>query len=161
IRREVPTARVIIVSQNDPAIMRKRAHEVNAHAFVSKEEILDCLVSSIDDVCGVDTSLTPPSWMDALDGPIGELIRRKVWSSTPLGSAHSWSPTLRMMTRFLLANRFPQLLWWGPQFCCIYNDAYAPILGSKHPWALGRPTSEVWGEIWHVLKPLVERPYHG
>jgi hypothetical protein len=29
------------------------------------------------------------------------------------------------------------LLWWGPTFCSIYNDAYAPILGAKHPWALG------------------------
>jgi hypothetical protein len=40
--------------------------------------------------------------------------------------------------RFLLANRFPLLLWWGPQFVSIYNDPYRPVLGTKHPWALAR-----------------------
>ena len=48
-----------------------------------------------------------------------------------------------MQVSFLLANRFPMLLWWGPTFCSIYNDAYIPVLGTKHPWALGRPVSEV------------------
>lgn len=57
---------------------------------------------------------------------------------------------LRMMTGSLLANRFPLLLWWGPLYVCIYNDAYRPVLGTKHPWAVGRPVSEVWGEIWHI-----------
>jgi hypothetical protein len=61
-----------------------------------------------------------------------------------------------MQVSFLLANRFPLLLWWGPTFCSIYNDAYAPILGAKHPWALGRPVSEVWSEIWDVLRPLID-----
>ena len=37
-------------------------------------------------------------------------------------------------------------------FCSIYNDAYAPILGTKHPWALGQPVSECWSEIWDVLQ---------
>jgi len=37
----------------------------------------------------------------------------------------------------MLANRFPLLLWWGPNYISIYNDAYVPILGKKHPEALG------------------------
>jgi hypothetical protein len=44
---------------------------------------------------------------------------------------------------------------------CIYNDAHRPILGTKHPWALGRPVSEVWEEIWPVLQPLIDTPFHG
>ena len=92
---------------------------------------------------------------------MGNLMRTNDWANTPLGSPGKWSPALRMMASFLLANRFPQLLWWGPQFCSLYNDAYIPILGTKHPWALGRPVSEVWNEIWHVLKPLIETPFHG
>ncbi len=94
-------------------------------------------------------------------GEMGSLMRATDWSKTALGAPESWSPALRMMANFLLANRFPQLLWWGPQFCSIYNDAYIPILGAKHPWALGRPVSEVWKEIWHVLKPLIETPFFG
>jgi hypothetical protein len=66
-----------------------------------------------------------------------------------------------MMTRFLLANRFPLLLWWGPQYVSIYNDAYRPVLGTKHPWALGQPVSECWKEIWHILKPLIDTPFNG
>jgi PAS domain S-box-containing protein len=65
------------------------------------------------------------------------------------------------MVRFLLANRFPLLLWWGPQYVSIYNDAYRPILGTKHPWALGQPVKECWSEIWHVLQPLIDTPFNG
>jgi PAS domain S-box-containing protein len=66
-----------------------------------------------------------------------------------------------MMVRFLLANRFPLLLWWGPQYVSIYNDPYRPVLGKKHPWALGQPVSECWSEIWHILKPLIDTPFNG
>src|SRR5579862_6128764 len=110
---------------------------------------------------------TAPRDIHPLDSPfrnggeLGRLMEQTDWAATLLGPVGSWSPALRMMVRFLLANRFPQLLWWGPQFCSLYNDAYVPILGDKHPWALGRPTAEVWGEIWHVLKPLIETPFHG
>ena len=65
------------------------------------------------------------------------------------------------MVNFLLANRFPLLLWWGPEYVSIYNDAYRPILGTKHPSALGLPCSECWSEIWHILKPLIDSPFKG
>jgi hypothetical protein len=83
------------------------------------------------------------------------------WSKTPLGRADEWSVALKTMVSVLLANRFPLLLWWGPEYVCIYNGAYRPILGTKHPWALGRPVREVWQEIWPVLQPLIDTPFHG
>ena len=94
-------------------------------------------------------------------GEMGSLIRSFDWSKTPIGPVEQWSPSLRMMVSFLLANRFPLLLWWGSRYISIYNDAYRPILGAKHPWALGRPVSEVWSEIWSVLKPLIDTPFEG
>jgi PAS domain S-box-containing protein len=94
-------------------------------------------------------------------GEMGERMRSLDWSKTPLGPPERWSQTLRMMVRLLLANRFPILLWWGPQYVSIYNDAYRPILGTKHPWALGLPVKECWSEIWHVLQPLIDTPYSG
>ena len=94
-------------------------------------------------------------------GELGALIRAKDWSKTPLGAPETWSPTLRMMVGFMLANRFPLLLWWGPQYISIYNDAYVPVLGTKHPWALGQPVSECWKEIWHILQPLIDTPFQG
>ena len=94
-------------------------------------------------------------------GEMGERIRAFDWSKTSLGPSQTWSLALRTMIRFLLANRFPLLLWWGPQYVSIYNDAYRAVLGSKHPWALGQPVSECWKEIWHILRPLIDTPYHG
>src|SRR5690242_19229976 len=95
------------------------------------------------------------------DGEMGALIRAKDWSSTPIGPAENWSPSLRMMVGFMLANRFPLLLWWGPQYVSLYNDAYRPILGEKHPRSLGQPAKECWLEIWQVLEPLIDAPFQG
>src|SRR5262245_43896789 len=89
-------------------------------------------------------------------GDMAERIRAFDWSKTAIGPVESWSPALRMMVRILLANRFPLLLWWGPQYIQLYNDPYRPIPGTKHPErALGRPASECWAEIWHVIGPLI------
>ena len=95
-------------------------------------------------------------------GEMGERIRAFDWARTSLGPPATWSPALRMMLRILLANRFPQLLWWGPQYIQFYNDPYRPIPGTKHPdQALGVPVSECWKEIWPVLRPLIDTPFHG
>jgi PAS domain S-box-containing protein len=94
-------------------------------------------------------------------GEMGERIRAFDWAQTPLGAIESWSPALLTMVRIMLANRFPLLLWWGPQYISLYNDAYIPVLGKKHPWALGQPVSECWKEIWHILQPLIDTPFKG
>ena len=82
------------------------------------------------------------------------LVYAKDWSETRIGATEHWSPTLKILVDFLLADRFPPLLWWGPDYVSIYNDAYRPILGTKHPRALGQPFREVWPEIAHTLTPL-------
>jgi signal transduction histidine kinase len=94
-------------------------------------------------------------------GEMGRLIRALDWSRTPLGAPDRWSPALRMMTSFLLANRFPLLLWWGPEYIQIYNDAYRPVLGTKHPQFLGCPVRECWSEILDVIGPLIDTPFRG
>ncbi|HWG78865.1 MAG TPA: ATP-binding protein [Stellaceae bacterium] len=94
-------------------------------------------------------------------GEMGALMRRTDWSRTPIGPVETWSQSLRMMVSFLLANRFPLLLWWGPDYVSIYNDAYRPILGAKHPTSMGQPVRDCWSEIWHILKPLIDTPFTG
>lgn len=95
-------------------------------------------------------------------GEMGALMRSFDWESTPLGPPEQWSLALQMMVRMLLANSFPILLWWGPDFIQLYNDAYIPVLGKKHPHsALGKPFRECWSEVYHVLGPLAETPYRG
>ena len=104
-------------------------------------------------------ALTDPFLVDG--GETGAIIRAMDWAKTPIGPISGWSPSLRMMVNFLLANRFPLLLWWGPHYISIYNDAYRPVLGTKHPRAMGLPVSECWSEIWHILQPLIDTPFNG
>jgi len=48
------------------------------------------------------------------------------------------------------------VLFWGPEYVALYNDAYAPTIGDKHPRALGRPARENWSELWSDLGPLLD-----
>ncbi|HEY7375166.1 MAG TPA: ATP-binding protein [Polyangia bacterium] len=94
-------------------------------------------------------------------GEMGALMRSIDWAKTPLGPVSGWSQALRTMVGLLLRNRFPMLLWWGPQFVQLYNDAYRPIPGDKHPTSMGQPAAACWREIWHVIGPMIEAPFRG
>jgi hypothetical protein len=83
------------------------------------------------------------------------------WAETPIGAVQGWSPTLRTIVKFLLVNRFPLLLWWRADFRQLNNDAYRPVLGTKHSKSLGQPAAQCWPEIWHIIGPLIERPFLG
>jgi DNA-binding NarL/FixJ family response regulator len=48
IRVEVPDCRILIVSQNEPALMKKEAERVGAHGFISKSKISEDLVLMIE-----------------------------------------------------------------------------------------------------------------
>ena len=108
----------------------------------------------------MNTKMTNPDVL-AVAGEMGERILELDWSTTPLGRIGSWSPSLRTTVSLMLNNRFPMLLWWTADYISIYNDAYIPVLGDKHPWGLGKPVRECWSEIWHVLRPLIDSPFHG
>ncbi len=87
---------------------------------------------------------------------MASLLARHHWSRTPLGPAEHWPQSLKTSIGICLESRFPIVLWWGPEFVSIYNDDYRPILGDKHPRALGRPGREVWGDVWSVVGPMLE-----
>jgi PAS domain S-box-containing protein len=57
--------------------------------------------------------------------------------------------------------RQPMFIAWGPELTFLYNDAYAEILGNRHPAALGRPFQQVWSDIWADIKPLIDRALGG
>src|SRR3569832_1760448 len=89
------------------------------------------------------------SELDEQSGKMSELVRAFDWSAIPLGDASSWPAGLQTTVRILLTSRFPMWMGWGPELTLIYNDAYArTTLEKKHPWALGKPASMVWSEIW-------------
>src|SRR5579883_2379031 len=73
---------------------------------------------------------------------LAQLIASKKWSETPVGPVELWSPALRTILEVTLASRFPVVFWWGPELIQFYNDPYRPILGAKHPRALGQSARE-------------------
>ncbi|MBC7602470.1 MAG: PAS domain-containing protein, partial [Ramlibacter sp.] len=50
---------------------------------------------------------------------------------------------------------------WGTAQQLFYNEAYAAILGERHPAAFGEPILRVWADIALTLEPLVSRAYGG
>lgn len=87
---------------------------------------------------------------------MGNLIRSKDWSLTPLGDINTWPQSLRSALSICLGSSFPIALYWGKELTLLYNDAWSPIPGNKHPWALGKPGREVWPEIWDTIGPMFE-----
>lgn len=94
---------------------------------------------------------------------MGNLVREKDWSKTPVGPMESWPQSLRTTLSIILNSRFPMFLWWGPELVCFYNDAYRPSLGEngKHPHILGMRAREAWPEIWDIIKPLIDKVLSG
>jgi PAS domain S-box-containing protein len=85
---------------------------------------------------------------------MGDRIRTLDWAATPLGPVERWPQSLRSAISILLPSRAQIILFWGPDLIALYNDAYRPVFGAKHPDALGRPARECWSEVWDVLQPL-------
>ena len=85
-------------------------------------------------------------------------MRAMDWTKTPLGAVDTWPQSLRTIVRVLLTSRFAMWMGWGSDLLFFYNDSYkAMTLAAKHPWALGRPSSEVWAEIWDEVYPRIDR----
>jgi PAS domain S-box-containing protein len=93
------------------------------------------------------------SELKAASGTMVEGVRAFDWASTRLGPMERWPQSLRIAVGICLGSRFPMFVWWGPDLINIYNDAYVPVMGDKHPGGLGRPAREVWSEIWDVVGP--------
>ena len=81
-------------------------------------------------------------------GEMGERIRSLDWSKTPLGPVDRWPQSLRTAISMMLPSKAQICFFWGPEFAVVYNDAYRPVFGEKHPRMLGQPGSVAWSEVW-------------
>jgi hypothetical protein len=68
-------------------------------------------------------------------GETGALMRSLDWSKTVLGTPDAWPSSLKTAVSICLNSRFPIVIFWGREFAVLYNDAYIPMLGPKHPRA--------------------------
>ena len=90
-------------------------------------------------------------------GDVGRDLAAVGWERTPLRSPRGWPQSLRTAVSILLSSRFPMWMAWGPELTFFCNAAYRrDTLGRKYPWALGRPASQVWAEIWDDIGPRIE-----
>jgi signal transduction histidine kinase len=105
----------------------------------------------------------PPDTLHFLEGggDMGARMRAFDWTTTPLEHPRGWPLALRTLVSVMLGSGQPMFIAWGPQRTMLYNDAYAPLCGSKHPAALGRPFGEVWAEIIDAVGPIMDRAYAG
>src|SRR5579871_5910981 len=96
-----------------------------------------------------------------LSGEMGERIRAIDWGATALGPVQHWSQPLKSFVGLMLTSAQPMFMAWGLERIWLYNDAFIPILGRKHPDALGRPSREVWAEAWAGLEPMFDLVFAG
>jgi PAS domain S-box-containing protein len=94
-------------------------------------------------------------------GEMAARMRATDWAATPVGPVASWPSSLRTAVHIVLGSRHPMFVWWGPRLVNFYNDAYAPILGKRHPAALGRPARDAWADIWADVGPLADAVARG
>ncbi len=90
-------------------------------------------------------------------GEMGARMREMDWSGTPLGPPERWPQSLRSTVSMLLPSKAQIIVFWGPEFVVLYNDAYRPVFGARHPHVLGLPGGQAWPEIWDTqLHTLLE-----
>ncbi len=169
LRKELPEAKIVIVSQNDSAVVQPQVREVDAAAYVVKSNMIRDLFQTLETFVGGNGSeqapdapkrdSSNPGWL-AGGGTLGQLIREHNWSRTSLGPIESWPQSLKTSVNLILSSQHPMWIGWGKNATFLYNDAYIQVLSlAKHPWALGRPASEVWAEIWDVCGPLADKVF--
>lgn len=69
--------------------------------------------------------------------------------------------SLRTAVSLMLGSRQPVYIAWGDQLTTLYNDAYIPIMGIKHPDALGHSYRDVWPEIWERSRRSIAATLRG
>jgi len=100
------------------------------------------------------------SWLTG-GGDMAALIRTIDWSQTQLGPLNAWPQSLRTSVSLCLSSTFPILVAWGPEHVQIYNDAYRPICGGKHPASMGEPFKVCWATALSVVGDKFDRAQQG
>jgi PAS domain S-box-containing protein len=94
------------------------------------------------------------------DSELACRMRGLDWSKTDLGPPQNWPANLLTAVSLCLTSRIPVVIYWGPSFTVLYNDAYIAFLGeTMHPLSLGQPARDCRREIWRTIGPMLESVY--
>jgi serine phosphatase RsbU (regulator of sigma subunit)/anti-sigma regulatory factor (Ser/Thr protein kinase) len=86
-----------------------------------------------------------------------EFSRAFNWADSDLGPRELWPASVEQVIAALFESPVPVCYQHGPRFVMVYNDAFAELLGAKHPAAFGQPAPEVVAEVWD--QPNVGRAF--
>lgn len=123
--------------------------QINAH--------FNGLNSSLSSIDGFDSGhpIVPPTRHEMVG-----LVKSHDWSATPVGPYDRWPTHLKSATDIVLNSAFPMFIWWQSEHLThIYNDAFIPILGDRHPAALGASGKDLWREVWQEISPLTDQVF--
>jgi two-component sensor histidine kinase len=90
-------------------------------------------------------------------GELAALVRGHDWSKSPLGPIDLWPSILAIPVETVLRAGMPMALAWGPDGVMLYNDAWRPLLGDRHPAALGDQAEDVLEAIWPGTGALLQQ----
>lgn len=163
--RDLPNGKLLpiifVTAGMHDAATFKKAHASGAIDFLSKPIDTDVLTAKVQLFIElfqsrqiIKSQMQSRAFLNG-EGELPKLFRQKDWSESALGPLDTWPQSLRTAVSIILQSRFPMFLSWGPSRALLYNDAYAEILGKKHPAALGEKFEVVWKEIWPDIVPLV------
>ena len=88
---------------------------------------------------------------------LSRLVQEFDWAQTPLGPLQSWNESFQSAVRLCLHSKSPILLVGGREMIQLYNSAFAGIIGSRHPGALGTRAKDFWREQWPEIGPMVRK----
>ncbi|KAM7191008.1 putative histidine kinase [Rhypophila sp. PSN 637] len=133
-----------------------RANSTPAVLAVKTDDDVSGSITGPDVAQSLKRSVTDPGWIlpDIMpeQRPFLEVIHSVDWSSTPLGPMKEWPARLEQTFNQILADSRPIVIYWGPSFSTIYNEAFSKLCGSRHPGLLGMPVEDTWREAGEQLK---------
>ncbi|KAI4592781.1 hypothetical protein KJ359_010412 [Pestalotiopsis sp. 9143b] len=89
--------------------------------------------------------------------PFQHFVRQVDWEASSIGPMAGWPSELKQLVRLMMADTSPRILYWGPNYTIIYNEAYLPLVGAKHPAMQGRDAPNVFPEFWPRFDELIAR----
>lgn len=89
--------------------------------------------------------------------PFIKFFRNFPWATTSLGPIETWSNALRRYSLMLITDPRPAAMFVGPEKIILYNEGYRLMIGSKHPFMMGKPFAEGWAELGDALEPAFRR----
>lgn len=96
-----------------------------------------------------------PGLTDVLPAsPFLDFFANHDWASSGLGPVETWSEDLKSSLRILLNDPRPATLMWGPSYITVWNEAYVPAVGLRHPSKYATPFSELFPEVPEFIQLL-------